>query len=83
MKAPKLAAVLAADPMGPGDGELEHNPDEADGGDDRDAAVQAAGEAALEAFHAKDAAAFMRAIAAGVKAQSGDDEEPETDEAAE
>ena len=52
-----------------------------EGTDEREAAIQKAGDAAMEAFHANDGAGFMKAIAAGMKAHGegdeGEAEEPE------
>jgi hypothetical protein len=78
-KAPALAMVL---------GDMGHDEPDGDEGDaddkvadDKDQALQAAGDAAIEALHANDGLSFAKALVAAMKA-GDDDEEDEDTEAA-
>jgi hypothetical protein len=74
-KAPALAMVLGD--MGKGDDEPDEGAVDDEGADDKEQALQAAGDAAIEALHANDGLSFAKALVAAMKAGGGDDEDEE------
>jgi hypothetical protein len=73
-KKPALAIALGDMGEEPEDDETETDDEGADGEEE---ALQKAGDAAIEALHANDALAFMKALVAGVKASGAGEEDIE------